>query len=95
MHKVRKEIKGKDDAQPVNYTQGFLAAYLLVEALKKCGDNLTGENIKAVLESNVFDMKGLSAPIAYKPNLRKPNLSAKMYTVENGKIKAVSGFLKY
>ncbi len=95
MHKVRKEIKGKTDAQPVNYTQGFLAAYLLVEALKKCGKNLTGENIKAVLESNTFDMKGLSAPIAYKPNLRKPNLSAKMYTVEKGKIKAISGFLKY
>lgn len=95
MHKVRKEIKGKDDPQPVNYTQGFLAAYLLVEALKKCGNNLTGENIKAVLESNTFDMKGLSAPIAYKPDLRKPNLSAKMYTVEKGKIKAISGFLKY
>ncbi|GAB4432553.1 MAG: ABC transporter substrate-binding protein [bacterium] len=95
MHKVRKELHGKEDAQPVNYTQGFLAAYLLVEALKKCGDNLTGENIKAVLESNTFDMKGLSAPISYKPNLRKPNLSAKLYTVEKGKIKPVTGFLKY
>lgn len=95
MHKVRKEIKGTEDPQPVNYTQGFLAAYLLVEALKKAGNNITGENIKAVLESNTFDMKGLSAPIAYKSNLRKPNLSAKLYTVEKGKIKPVTGFLKY
>lgn len=95
MHKVRKEIKGKEDPQPVNYTQGFIAAYLLVEALKKAGNNLTGENIKKVLESNTFDMMGLCAPISYKPNLRKPNISAKMYTVEKGKIKLVTGFLKY
>lgn len=95
MHKVRKEIKGKEDPQPVNYTQGFIAAYLLVEALKKAGNNLTGENIKKVLESNTFDMMGLCAPISYKPNLRKPNISAKMYTVEKGKIKPVTGFLKY
>lgn len=95
MHKVRKEVKGKEDAQPVNYTQGFIAAYLLVEALKKAGNNLTGENIKKVLESNTFDMMDLCAPISYKPNLRKPNISAKMYTVENGKIKPITGFLKY
>ncbi len=94
-HKVRKEIRGKDDPQPVNYIQGFIAAKLLVEALKKAGNNLTGENIKKVLESNVFDMQGLCAPIAYKPELRKPNLSAKMYTVKGGKIVPISGFLKY
>lgn len=95
MHKVRKEVKGKDDAQPVNYTQGFIAAYLLVEALKKAGNNLTGENIKKVLESNTFDMMDLCAPISYKSELRKPNISAKLYTVEKGKIKPVTGFLKY
>ncbi len=95
MHKVRKEIKGKDDPQPVNYTQGFIAAYLLVEALKKAGNNLTGENIKHVLESNTFDMMDLCAPISFKPDLRKPNISAKIYTVENGKIKPITGFLKY
>ena len=45
MHKVRKEATGKEDAQPVNYTQGFIGAYLLVEALKKAGNKspfLTG-----------------------------------------------------
>lgn len=95
MHEVRKEIKGKADPQPVNYTQGFLAAYLLVEALKKAGNNLTGENIKKVLESNTFDMLDLSAPISYKPELRKPNISAKLYIVEKGKIKPLTGYLKY
>ncbi len=95
MHKVRKEMRGKEDPQPVNYTQGFLAAYLLVEALKKAGNNLTGENIKKVLESNTFDMLDLSAPISYKPELRKPNISAKLYVVKNGKIVPETGFLKY
>jgi len=95
MHKVRKEITGKEDEQPVNYTQGFISAYLLVEALKKAGDNLTGENIKKVLETNKFDMMGLCADIAYKPELRKPNLSAKMYIIKNGKIEPLTSFLKY
>jgi branched-chain amino acid transport system substrate-binding protein len=95
MQKVRKEISGKSDPQPVNYTQGFIGAYLLVEALKKAGNDLTGENIKKVLETNKFDMMGLSADIAYKPGLRKPNLSAKMYIIKKGKIEALTGFLKY
>ena len=95
MHKVRKEMSGKDDPQPVNYTQGFISGYLLVEALKKAGNNLTGENIKKVLESNTFDMMGLSADIAYRPELRKPNLSAKMYIIKKGKVEPLTGFLKY
>ena len=95
MQKVRKEMSGKSDAQPVGYTQGFIGAYLLVEALKKAGNNLTGENIKKVLETNKFDMMGLSADIAYKPEMRKPNLSAKMYIIKKGKIEPLTGFLKY
>jgi branched-chain amino acid transport system substrate-binding protein len=95
MHQVRKEMSGKEDAQPVNYTQGFISAYLLVEALKKAGNTLTGENIKNVLETNTFDMMGLSADIAYKPELRKPNLSAKMYIIKNRKIEPLTGLLKY
>lgn len=95
MHKVRKEMTGKDDAQPVNYTQGFIGAYLLVEALKKAGPNPTGEGLKKVLESNSFAMQGLSADIAYKPELRKPNVSAKLYVIKKGKIEPLTDFLKY
>jgi branched-chain amino acid transport system substrate-binding protein len=95
MQKVRKEMSGKSDPQPVNYTQGFISAYLLVEALKKAGNNLTGENIKKVLETNKFDMQGLCADIAYKAELRKPNVSAKMYVIKKGKIEPLTNFLKY
>jgi len=95
MHKVRKEMSGKLDDQPVNYTQGFIGAYLLVEALKKAGANPTGEGLKKALESNSFDMMGLCADIAYKPNLRKPNVSAKLYVIKKGKIEPLTGFLKY
>ena len=95
MHKVRKEMTGKEDAQPVNYTQGFIGAHLLVEALKKAGANPTGAGLKKVLESNRFDMLGLSADIAYKPELRKPNVSAKMYIIKQGKIEPLTDFLKY
>jgi len=95
MHKVHKEITGNDEPQTVNYTQGFLSAYLLVEALKMAGANLTGENIKKVLETNKFDMMGLTADIAYKPEMRKPNISAKMYVIKNGKIEPLTGYLKY
>jgi branched-chain amino acid transport system substrate-binding protein len=95
MHKVHKEISGNDEPQTVNYTQGFVSTYLLVEALKKAGANLTGENIKKILETTKFDMMGLSADFAYKAEMRKPNISAKMYIIEKGKIKPLTGFLKY
>ncbi|MHB8830054.1 MAG: ABC transporter substrate-binding protein [Syntrophales bacterium] len=95
MQKVHKEIAGNNDPQPVNYTQGFLSAYLLVEALKKAGADLTGPNIKKVLETNKFDMMGLSADFAYKSDIRKPNISAKMYVIKNGKIEPLTGYLKY
>lgn len=95
MHKVRKEMTGREDAQPVNYTQGFIGAYLLVEALKKAGANPTGEGLKKVLESNSFAMQGLSADIAYKPELRKPNVSAKLYVIKKGRIEPLTDFLKY
>jgi hypothetical protein len=48
-----------------------------------------------VLETNKFDMMGLSADIAYKPELRKPNLSAKMYIIKNKRIVPLTGLLKY
>jgi hypothetical protein len=40
-------------------------------------------------------MMGLSADIAYKPELRKPNVSAKMYIISKGKIEPLTDFLKY
>jgi ABC-type branched-subunit amino acid transport system substrate-binding protein len=95
MHKVHKEIAGNDDPQVVNYTQGFVSCYLLVEALKKAGNNLTGENIKKILETNKFDMIGLCADFAYKAEMRKPNISAKMYIIKKGKIEPLTGYLKY
>jgi branched-chain amino acid transport system substrate-binding protein len=95
MRKVRKEVTGKEDSQPVNYTQGFIGAYLLTEALRKAGANPTGEGLKKILESNTFDMMGLSADIAYKADLRKPNVSAKLYVIKKGKIEPLTDFLKY
>lgn len=95
MRKVRKEVAGKEDDQPVNYTQGFIGAYLLTEALRKAGANPTGEGLKKVLESNTFDMMGLSADIAYKAEMRKPNVSAKLYVIKKGKIEPLTDFLKY
>ncbi len=95
MHKVHKKITGNNDPQPVQYTQGFINAYLLVQALHKADNHLTGQNIKKVFESNKFNMMGLSADVQYKPNLRKPNVSAKIYTIKKGKIKPLTCYLRY
>lgn len=50
------------------YAAGWTDAMVLVEGLKRCGDNLTGENLKNAIESiKDFDTGGLTPPLTYGP----------------------------
>ena len=95
MHKVRKEMNGRRMCSPSITPRALSAPICLWKRSKRRKNNLTGENIKKVLETNKFDMMGLCADIAYKPELRKPNVSAKMYVINKGKIEPLTDFLKY
>lgn len=48
------------------FEEGWTDASVLVEGLKKAGDNLTGESLKQAIESiKDFDTGGLTAPLTY------------------------------
>ena len=94
VHKVSKLYNG-NKAQPINYIQGFVAAYTLVSALKKADKEgrLNGPGIKYVLEHNKFPNGGLSAPASYSPKLHKFATKLKIYRVKNGRFVPVSGYI--
>ena len=94
VHKVSKLYNG-NRAQLVNYIQGFIAAYTLVQALKKADKEgrLNGPGIKYALEHNKFPNGGLSAPASYSPKLHKFATKLRIYQVQNGKFVPVTGYI--
>jgi branched-chain amino acid transport system substrate-binding protein len=69
------------------YMRGWLWVMLAVEALKRAGDNLTGEGVKKALESlRDFDTWGLSQPYTYTAEDHRPTTKAKLYTITGGKL---------
>ena len=57
---------GKDERWGLFYYAGILFAEPLVEAIKRCGRDLTREKLVAVLEK-MQNFKGIMANISYKP----------------------------
>ncbi|MBN2233366.1 MAG: ABC transporter substrate-binding protein [Deltaproteobacteria bacterium] len=74
--------------QIVNYIQGYAAMTVMAEALKRVGDNLTGEAVKDALESlRDYDTGGLcSAPITFTKDSHKGSMGLKIYQVQGGKL---------
>lgn len=95
MHKLRAKYH-PDLKEPgtCNYTQGFISAILLCEALKRAGDDLTGPGIKKALESfRDFDPMGLSSPVTYTSESHKPCSSLRIYQVKGGKLTPVTDLI--
>jgi len=60
---------------------------LSVEAIKRAGDNLTGESIKKALESfKDFDTWGITPPFTYTNEDHRPTNRARLVMVKGGKI---------
>jgi branched-chain amino acid transport system substrate-binding protein len=69
------------------YMRGWLWVIVAVEALKRSGDNLTGERVKKALESlRDFDTWGLSQPFTYTAEDHRPTTKAKLYIIKGGKL---------
>jgi branched-chain amino acid transport system substrate-binding protein len=67
--------------------RGWLWVIVAVEALKRAGDNLTGEAVKKALESlRDFDTWGLSQPFTYTADDHRPTTKAKLYIIQDGKL---------
>ncbi|MCL5965838.1 MAG: ABC transporter substrate-binding protein [Deltaproteobacteria bacterium] len=86
--KLIKEIT-KGQYQNTHYIRGWVSMMVLCEALKiadKKGQ-LNGPGVKAALESlKNFDTGGLTAKITITPKDHRPNMTAKIYEYEKGKL---------
>ncbi|MDY6968188.1 MAG: ABC transporter substrate-binding protein [Spirochaetota bacterium] len=62
------------------YTMGWTDAYIVTEALRRSGKNLTKDGLIKAMESiKNFSTNGLSGPITYGPNDRKATDYCRMY----------------
>jgi len=76
---------GEAHASP--YMRGWLWVIVSVEAIKRAGDNLTGESVKKALESlKDFDTWGITPPFTYTNEDHRPTNRARLVQVKDGKV---------
>lgn len=92
-----KENGSSLDEAGLHYTQGWWTMATMakgIEIVLKNGDELTGENIKAALETITnFDTGGVTSPLTFTPESHRGNNALRLYQVKNGKWVAISDFI--
>jgi branched-chain amino acid transport system substrate-binding protein len=85
------------EAKGLHYTQGWWTMAVMAEGIKRVldqGQELTGANIKAALETiQNFDTGGVAAPISFSATSHKGNNALRLYVVQGGKWVPVSDFI--
>ncbi len=79
----------KGEHQMTHFIRGWVSMMVMCEGLKRADDagDLTGPGLKKALETlRDFDTGGLTAPITYTSTDHRPNMSAKIYEYQNGKM---------
>ncbi|MBI5082132.1 MAG: ABC transporter substrate-binding protein [Chloroflexi bacterium] len=96
--KFLKSKGGSLDEKGLHYSQGWWTMATMAEGIKKTLDAnkpLTGENIKASLESmQNFETGGITAPISFSATSHKGNSSTRLYQVKSGKWAQISDFVQ-
>lgn len=92
------EEKGSSlDEKGLHYVQGWWTMALMAEGIEMVidsGQEVTGENIKAALETlSNFDTGGVSAPISFSSTSHKGNQSLRLFKVEDGKWSQLSDYI--
>lgn len=69
MVEVAKQYQVKPDTYMAQWFEmGWTDAMVMVEGLKRCGDNVSGEKLKEAIETiKDFDTGGLTAPLTFSP----------------------------
>ena len=79
------------------YVQGWWTMAVMVEGLRRVvaqGQDLTGENIKAALESLTdFDTGGVTVPISFTPDDHRGSKGMRMFEVQGGEWQPLTEFL--
>lgn len=78
------------------FVQGWCSTKVMLEGVKRAGDNLTGEGIKAGLESlSGFDTGGLAAPVTFTPESHRGSEKVRLAKVTNGKFEYLTDWISY
>ncbi len=81
----------------LHYTQGWWTMAVMVEGIKNVldkGQEVTGENIKAALESiQNFDTGGVTAPLSFSPTSHRGNNALRLFQVQNGQWVQLSDYI--
>ncbi len=93
------ESKGLDlNELGLHYTQGWWTMAVMVEGIDKvvkAGDPVTGENIRAALETITnFDTGDVTAPITFSATSHRGNKSLRLYQVSGGKWTPMSDYIE-
>jgi branched-chain amino acid transport system substrate-binding protein len=87
-------IEGKTNA----YTQAWWTFAVFAEAMRQvlaAGDELTGANIKAALETFTdFDMQGVTVPLTFTPTDHLGSKGLRMFRVEGGEWVPMTEFIQ-
>ena len=76
-----------NDTHEAPYMRGWLWTLLMVEAIKRAGENLTGEGVRKAMESlQDFDPWGLTPPFTYTADDHRPTTKARLYIIQGGKL---------
>ena len=93
------ETKGESAEEKTNaYTQAWWTFAVFTEAMRQvlaAGDELTGANIKAALETfSDFDMQGVTVPITFTPTDHLGSKGLRIFRVEGGEWVPFTEFIR-
>lgn len=76
------------------WLQGWAFGRILVEAIKRAGENVTGETMRKAMESmKEYDLEGLGAPLSFSDKDHAGAKKARIYQVKSGKWQPVSEYI--
>lgn len=94
LREINKKYHPNIKEREINYIQGFSSMYVILNAIKNIKGEITGEAVKNSLESmKNFSTMGLTPPVTFTKDVHKGIRAAKIYQIQNGQIKPVSGMI--
>jgi branched-chain amino acid transport system substrate-binding protein len=94
LHELNKKYHPEVTYRNVNYIQGFVSMYVMVNALKMAKGDYRGENLKKTLESmRNFDTMGITAPVSFTPESHKGLRALRIYQIQKGELKPVTNYI--
>ena len=83
-----------DERINLRYMKGWTAAMIMLEGVRRAGDDISGPSIKRSLESmRDFDTGGLTSPVTYTSKSHKGIRKLKIGVVKNRSWKMITGFV--